>query len=357
MSGPAVSAIAPPAQAAKPLRPWNLRRMLLTIGGSGLVWAAVAGLCLLVGSTGIGWPDSFQTGVRLPRVMTASLIGAALAAAGVTYQAILRNPLADPYLLGVSSGAALFSYIWQRPAVAALLVALGLGHSPISQQAFSFIGALAAVAVVFLVSTRRGRLEPLTLLLVGVIVNVVNAAVFLLISELVKDQTQQATFLVGAIRDSSRQQTWAVLALVAVGWVVLLSISAALNVAMLSEAEAETLGVRIHRLRWVGLVVASLITASAVAISGPIGFVGLICPHLARLIVGNDQRRLLPVATAAGAALLVSADALSRGFALTRFGTVLPVGILTSLMGGPFFLLLLYQNPGVRREARGESVA
>jgi iron complex transport system permease protein len=133
-----------------------------------------------------------------------------------------------------------------------------------------------------------------------------------------------------------------------------MAIAAALNVAMLSEAEAEALGVRIHRLRWVGLVVASLITASAVAISGPIGFVGLICPHLARMITGSDQRRLLPVATAAGAALLVLADALSRAFALTRWGTVLPVGILTSLMGGPFFLLLLYQNR--RRAARGEGV-
>jgi iron complex transport system permease protein len=336
-------------------RPWDLRQMLLTIVLAALVWAAVMALCLLVGSTGIGWPDDYQLKVRLPRVLTASLIGAALAAAGVAYQAILRNPLADPYLLGVSSGAALFSYIWQRPAVATLLVTLGLGHTAISQQAFSFIGALAAVAVVFLVSTRRGRLEPLTLLLVGVIVNVLNAAIFLLISELVKDQTQQAAFLVGAIRDSSRQQVWAVLAMVAAGWIVLLAIAGALNVAMLSEAEAEALGVRIHRLRWVALVVASLVTASAVAISGPIGFVGLICPHLARVIVGNDQRRLLPVATAAGAALLVLADALSRSFALTRWGTILPVGILTSLMGGPFFLLLLFQSRS--RIARNEGVA
>src|SRR5690606_34381140 len=157
----------------------------------------IAAVCLLVGSTGIGWPDGPQFHVRLPRVLTASLIGAALAAAGVVYQAILRNPLADPYLLGISSGAALFSYIWQRPAIAALLLGLGLGHTAVSQQAFSFLGALVAVAVVFVVSTRRGRLEPLTLLLVGVIVNVVNAALFLLISELVKDQSQQTAFLVG----------------------------------------------------------------------------------------------------------------------------------------------------------------
>src|SRR2546427_6217277 len=114
---------------------------------------------------------------------------------------------------------------------------------------------------------------------------------------------------------------------------------------MLTEAEARSLGVRIQGLRWMALIVASLITASAVAVSGPIGFVGLVCPHLSRLIVGNDQRRLLPVATAMGAALLAVADALSR--VLSRpgaAGTALPVGVLTGLLGGPFFLLLLWQR-------------
>ena len=121
------------------------------------------------------------------------------------------------------------------------------------------------------------------------------------------------------------------------------------EMAMLTNAYetqvVQSLGVRIHRLRWIALVVASLMTASVVAISGPIGFVGLICPHLSRLAVGNDQRRLLIVATSAGAALLALADAASRLLAQPRFaGTLLPVGILTALMGGPFFLLLLWQN-------------
>src|SRR5689334_21103737 len=111
---------------------------------------------------------------------------------------------------------------------------------------------------------------------------------------------------------------------------------------MLSEAEAESLGVRIQRLRWLGLIVASMVTASAVAISGPIGFCGLVCPHLARIVVGNDQRKLLPLATALGAGLLAGADALSRY--LSRYnGTVLPVGVLTGLLGGPFFLVLLWR--------------
>ena len=116
-----------------------------------------------------------------------------------------------------------------------------------------------------------------------------------------------------------------------------------LNVAALSEPEIESLGVRIHRLRWLALCVASIITAAGVAISGPIGFVGLICPHLARLIVGRDYRRLLPVATACGAALLPLADAGSRLYYSTG-KTLLPVGVLTSLLGGPFFLFLLWRN-------------
>lgn len=319
--------------------------MILTLVAAAAVWALVAGVCLFVGSTGNNWPTDDQLAYRLERVLTASLIGAALAASGVVYQAILRNPLADPYLLGVSSGSALFAYIWRQPMAAAMLAAVGLAQTAVSQQVFAFAGALAAVTIVFVLSMRRGRLEPLTLLLVGVIVNVIAGALFLLINILARDTTTQMTFLVGSIQDVSDRQLWTVAVLVAIGWVLLMLMSAPLNVALLSEGEAASLGVRIHRLRWAALVTASLITASAVAISGPIGFVGLICPHLSRLIVGNDQRRLLPVATAAGAALLALADGIARMLAQGRFAaTVLPVGILTALMGGPFFLLLLYQS-------------
>lgn len=318
--------------------------MLVTIALCAAGWAVVAGVCLLVGSTGNGWPNADQFAVRLPNVLIASLVGAALAMSGVVYQAILRNPLADPYLLGVSSGAALAAYVWRLPAIGGALAWVGLGVSAVSQQLFAFVGALVAVGVVFALSTRRGRLEPLTLLLVGVIVNVVNGAIFLLINEWIRDISQQSTFLVGGIQTPSSQQAITVGTIVAVGFLLLLLVGPKLNVAVLSEAEAEALGVRIHRLRWLGLVVASLVTASAVAISGPIGFIGLICPHLSRLIVGTDHRRLIPLATAVGAGLLALADALSRMLSQPAYaGTLLPVGILTSLLGGPFFLLLLYQ--------------
>src|SRR5439155_10669902 len=159
----------------------------------------------MVGSTGTGVPslELFKE-ERLPRILLASLIGAALAAAGTVYQAILRNPLADPYLLGVSSGASLFAYFWRLPAAA--LVTTSLFTSPITQQAFSFVGGLLSIAIVFFLAARRGRLEPLTLLLTGVILNIINAALFLLINELYRDQSTQASFLVGGLQTPSNFQ-------------------------------------------------------------------------------------------------------------------------------------------------------
>ena len=308
-------------------------------------WAIVAVCCICVGSTtaGFRWPDREIIQDRAQIVLLASLIGAALSSAGVIYQAILRNPLADPYLLGVSSGASLCAYLWRFTA----MTAIADSTYAVSQQAFSFAGALFAIAIVFSLSTRRGRLEPITLLLVGVIVNSINGSIFLLLNSLKRDITGGSggplSFLVGGIQTSLLpSQIYAAGAGVAVCWLILIFISGQLNVAMLGEAEATALGIRIHRLRWAALVIASLMTAAVVAISGPIGFVGLVCPHVARLIVGTDQRRLLPVATAMGAALLAVADAISRHLAFSLY-TVLPVGVLTGLLGGPFYLVLLYQ--------------
>jgi len=326
------------------LKRWSLSQLLLTFAIGALIWLIAAAASALVGSTGTGIPslELFKE-ERLPRILLASLIGAALAAAGTVYQAILRNPLADPYLLGVSSGSALFAYFWRLPAAAA--VTISLLASPITQQAFSFIGGLLSIAIVFLLAARRGRLEPLTLLLTGVIVNIINAALFLLINELYRDQSTQASFLVGGLQTPSTFQLQIVSYTVALCFFLLLLLTPKLNVALLSEAEAQSLGLSIHRLRWIALILASLMTASVVAISGPIGFVGLLCPHVARLIAGNDQRKLFPLATASGAALLALADAASRLLSQSQFtGFLLPVGILTALLGGPFFLLLLWRT-------------
>lgn len=325
-----------------PVKHWGSTRLLLTLLICAIGWAAVAALCMCIGSTTtrLVWDSG-----RTESVLMASLVGAALAAAGVVYQAILRNPLADPYLLGVSSGAMLSAFAWRFSALAILTTALGA----VSQQAFAFGGALLAMVVVFLLSMRRGRLEPITLLLVGVIVNSINGSVFLLLNALQRDITAGAggmlTFLVGGIQTNLLpSQEYIAAGLVAVCWVILIYLSGQLNVAMLGEAEATSLGVPIHRLRWIALITASLMTAAVVAVSGPIGFIGLVCPHLARLIVGNDQRRLLPIATALGAGLLALADAASRQLLNSAYAqTLLPVGVLTGLMGGPFYLLLLWR--------------
>jgi iron complex transport system permease protein len=320
--------------------------LLAALAGSILVAAA----CLLFGSTGIGWPTRPQWEERINPVVISSLVGAALASAGVVYQAILRNPLADPYLLGVSSGASLGVYLWALPFAASTAALAGA-----SQQLFAFAGAMFSVAIVFGLSQRRGRLEPLTMLLVGVIVNAMNGAIFLLLVHLNLSRDIAGAsggvlrFLVGGIQTNLTLQQppiWISAGVIGAGWIIMLLLAGPISVATLGEAEAAALGVGIHRLRWTAMIAASLVTASAVAISGPIGFVGLICPHLGRLLVGADQRRLLPIATALGAMLLASADAASRALASPRsgLGTQLPVGVLTGLLGGPFFLALLWRK-------------
>lgn len=247
----------------------------------------------------------------------------------------------------MSSGASLTAYIWRFDVIATLA---GSAVAAAGQQAFAFAGALLAVAVVLLLGSRRGRLEPVTLLLIGVIVNAINGSIFLLLNarfpERVAGTGGAFSFLVGGLQtnltaNQERAAAWCV----GVGWIILLYLSGQLNVATLGDDEALALGARLHRLRWMALGVASVVTAAAVAVSGPIGFVGLICPHVARLLVGRDQRRLLPAATAIGAVLLVLADAATRILTRASFvNTMLPVGVLTSLLGGPFFLALLWQN-------------
>ena len=225
----------------------------------------------------------------------------------------------------------------------------------IGQQVFAFVGAVASVIVVFSLASRRGRLEPVTLLLVGVIVNAVNGAIFLLLNSLVKDPAAPGgpmALLVGGLQQTlPLAHKLGAAACAAVGWVVLLYIGGSLHVSSLSDAEASALGLRINRLRWIALIVASLVTAAAVSVSGPIGFIGLVCPHLARLVVANDPRRLLPLVTALGAGLLAIADAASRVLARPgAAGTTLPVGVLTGLVGGPFFLAMLLRKRSLRDE-------
>ncbi len=346
-----MTAVAVPAPSTTAIR---ARRRPFGIGSMISLWALclflwiVATLVFIgIGSTSIGpfWELSYdQLSDRFLTVALASMVGAALASAGVVYQSILSNPLADPYLLGVSSGASLASYLWRfpGPAVWSFLAIAG------GQQWFSVAGAVVSVSIVFILSTRRGRLEPITLLLVGVIVNAVNASVFLLLDTLHPDRSGSfggtTGFLVGRLQSTMTVAEWkAVGGTIGIGWVLVAAAAGALNVASLDESEATSLGLRVHRIRWLMLAAASVMTAAAVSVGGPIGFVGLVCPHLARLFTKSDVRKLLPVATLFGAVLLAGADAASRGL-IDRVGTAIPVGVITGLIGGPFFLVLLYQS-------------
>ena len=328
-------------------RPLTAVRLLRLYALAAVAWAVAAALCLCVGSTGgVEWPAGLILDIRLERVLLASLVGAGLAGGGVAYQAVLRNPLADPYLLGASGGATLLAFVWTIPTLAMPAALLALG-----QQGFAFAGALAAVAVVLLCAGGTGRLEPTRAVLVGVIVSAVCASVLMLLVYLNTTPGGPGgavALLFGAIQTSLTTTQKAVAAATAgVGSLLLALLAGGLNAAALGEDEAESLGLRVNRLRWLALVVASLIVAAAVAVGGPIGFVGLIGPHVGRLIVGPDNRRLLPVALALGAVLLAAADTATRYLSRDNaFGTVLPVGVVTGLLGGPFFLVLLYGRRG-----------
>ena len=316
--------------------------LALTLGA----WAVVATVCTLSGSTGgFGRVTTSVARLRLQRnVLPASMIGAALAAAGVAYQAVLRNPLADPYLLGVSSGATLAAYVWRLPLAAA--VPWLAGSSP---HAVAMLGAAVAVGVVLIASRRHGRVDPVTAVLSGVIVNALCGSLFMLLNAVYRDAPGgggMLTFLVGDLQPSVSTRDLGISAgIVAAGVACLVPLAARLNVVRLGEDEAASLGVNVHRVRWLALAVASLMTAAAVAISGPIGFVGLVCPHIARFFVGNDNRRLIVVATGVGACLLALADLLTRHLlADDRLGVLVPVGVITSLAGAPFFLFLLLRG-------------
>jgi iron complex transport system permease protein len=276
--------------------------------------------------------------LRLPRVLVAALVGAALALAGAGFQALLRNPLASPYVLGISGGGAL-------GAVAALLlgldvVLLGISTRPL----FAFGGCLAALALLGLVAGRR-RIRPHTLLLAGVVVNALFAALIAMITYVVDPHhaIRIVRWLMGGIHLTTGPERLGALLVLALGAGMLLLEARALNLLSLGEEGARQLGVDVNRTRRRVFVAASLLTAAAVAVAGPVGFVGLVVPHAVRMILGPDHRALLPVALVSGGTFLVLADTVAR---VVRRPEELPVGIVTAFVGAPFFLWLL---AGTRR--------
>jgi len=271
--------------------------------------------------------------LRLPRVALAALVGGCLALAGAALQALLKNPLADPFLLGTSGGAA----------TGAALAALA-GLSPLVSPAAAFAGAVVASVAVAALARRGGRLDLQRLLLTGLIANAFFSAALLAVFSVASGQTARTMlfWMMGSLADATPGKVLALAPYGVVGFAVLLAYSARLNLFAVGEENAAALGVEVERAKRVVFLAASLLTGAAVAFAGIIGFVGLLVPHAARAVIGNNQRTLLPVSAVAGAALLVAADAVSRWvFAPAE----LPVGAVTAAIGAPLFAWLLMRNP------------
>jgi len=278
--------------------------------------------------------------IRVARILLAGLVGLGLSLAGTAFQGLLLNPLADPFTLGVAAGAAFGASLALTLGVSgAVLGALGL--VPLAALA----GALVALALVLALGRMAGSFQHGTLILAGVIVSAFLSSLISLVKFLYADSLSTIVFW---IMGSFSARGWAhllfALPYVLGGSLLLLLYARELNLLALGDAAAQQLGLAVGRVRLVLLLAASLITAGAVAVSGIIGFVGLIVPHLMRLLVGPDHRRLLPAAALAGAALLIAADTLARG--LLPYGQEVPVGIITALLGGPFFCYLLKVTKG-----------
>jgi len=272
--------------------------------------------------------------VRLPRVILAALVGAALACSGVVLQALLRNPLADPYILGISSGAGLGAII----AVISGFSWTLWGRSPIA--IFAFVGALATVWLVWFIGRFTGKSHVTGLLLAGVVVNAFFSSVIMFLTSVAKsDQVFSIIFwLMGNMTEEDFFVLWVGAGCVVAGVLALFYIGPQLNVISLGEDSARTMGVNTVRTRTIAFAVAAAITAIAVSLSGLIGFVGLIVPHGVRLVFGPDHRQLLPLSAIVGSAFLIIADTLAR---IIVAPAQLPVGVITAIIGGPFFLVLL----------------
>ncbi|HEX7171087.1 MAG TPA: iron chelate uptake ABC transporter family permease subunit [Candidatus Limnocylindria bacterium] len=331
-------------------------RSALAIGGGALFVLLAAVAAVTLGTSGIGagdavaivvhrltglgpvtWPASAETIVwelRLPRVVTGMVVGAGLACAGTVFQALLRNPMADPYIIGPAAGASL-------GAVVALLLPvatagwLGIGLV----QALAFAGGLATVLVVLAVARGRAGTPVVTLLLAGyAISSLLSAGVALLIFNSGERLAAVIGWLLGSLAGSSWPRVAVAAPLIVISFTLLLLRWRRLNALLLGEGPAAHLGIEVEREKRILTVLAALATSAAVAVSGTIGFVGLVVPHLVRLVVGPDHRLLLPASLLYGAGLLVLADLGAR------LAGGVPVGVVTALLGAPFFLWLLRKS-------------
>ncbi|MBI4368150.1 MAG: iron ABC transporter permease [Candidatus Omnitrophica bacterium] len=298
---------------------------------------------LLSGAAHVEWGTSegqfILMQLRLPRTLLAFLVGMALSLAGAVFQALLRNPLADPHLLGVSAGGALGVVVGSGFLIA--------GSFVLAIPVLSLLGSLAAVMVVYRFSLRKGALSLYTLLLIGVVMNSLFISVIVLVQSLVRSDelTTVLFWLLGNLSFASYPRLFAISVIIFTAAWFLLRQARKLNILSFGESTAHSLGVPIERTKKIIFLVASLLTGIAVSMSGMIGFVGLIVPHLARLLFGSDYRKLLPTSAVLGGIVLILSDSLARVIVIPQ---ELPVGVVTAFLGAPFFIYLLKRQEAKR---------
>ena len=287
-----------------------------------------------------GWTDTdrviiFQ--IRLPRVILAGIVGATLSVAGVVFQALFRNPLADPYILGISSGSAVG---------AILAIISGAGLTFLSIPAASFCGALLTIVLVLSIARTGFRLQTNTLLLAGVIVGSFFSAIIMFLVSITQDERLHSIifWLMGDLSLSKYNEIIIVTPFVIIGCLIIYLHAHPLNLIVTGEDTALQLGVEVERVKRLLLITASLITGVVVSVSGVIGFVGLIVPHMMRMVFGSDHRLLLPVSGLFGFSFLVVADTIAR---IITAPVELPVGVITAIFGAPFFIYLLRRKGAI----------
>ncbi|MGQ9645738.1 MAG: FecCD family ABC transporter permease [Thermodesulfobacteriota bacterium] len=330
----------------------TLQKVLLISTTLGLLCLLVMLLSILIGSvkvephrsisvllqsilgqegTSTGTEKTIILSLRVPRVLLAGLVGAGLSVSGAIFQALLRNPLADPYILGVSSGSAV-------GAIVAIL--FGFGTLSFGLPLASFAGGLLTILIVFYTGRQEGKIHPNTLLLAGVIVSsFLSALIMFFLSVSSREELHTLVFwLMGDFSLSNYEAIYLIFPYLLFAFLLLYVHARQFNLILSGEESALQLGVKVERLKIIAYIGASLMTAASVSMCGLIGFVGLIVPHAARLMFGPDHRLLLPASAFIGASLLIASDTLGR----TLFAPVeLPVGVITAAFGGPFFIYLL----------------
>ncbi len=334
-----------------------------------LVWVKVAGLSLLlllvmifaisVGSADLSMWDSLQMvlnkvpgigsltdvselaasydkiiwQVRMPRIFTSALVGGALAIVGATFQGVFQNSLADPHILGVSSGAALGATVAML--TGASVSFLGLGTIGV----FAFLGALLTVFLVYKVAGVGGQISTTNMLLTGTAISTMLSSIISLMMTFNREQIAKVyMWTMGSFSSSTWEKVVFLAVFVLIGTLILVAYSGKLNILMMGEEDAQCLGVDVGKTKTILIITASLLVAASVSVSGIIGFVGLIIPHCVRMICGSDNRKLIPYVFVIGAIFLVFCDTLARTIAAP---TEIPVGIITAIFGAPYFVLLV----------------